>query len=199
MDALASGLLVGAVFGGLAFIVGQLILRIRKAREERREQEPFAWPTQKVEHLKSIVKSSITNAADTFVGTDFSLKEADPEFFAVAHAEIGTDQLKKGLWAKALVVADADEKKQQVHYIKLRVQQKEQKLKDTAEKALREKIKKEQEINAAAAVTLRKRIEKEQQESLRAEAEREYWSGTRSILASLMIIALVVFLIQLSV
>ena len=39
MDAIAGALLVGVVFGGLAFVVGQITLRIRKSREDKNKRE----------------------------------------------------------------------------------------------------------------------------------------------------------------
>ena len=39
MDAIAGAILVGVVFGGLAFAIGQISLRIRKSREAKRKRE----------------------------------------------------------------------------------------------------------------------------------------------------------------
>ncbi len=186
-------LLISIGYGAIFFIAAWGFIAVRKNL-----MEPG---------LRASLTQKVAKAAETFLGDDNSVKDADSELFAAAHAELGTDQLKSGLWAKALVLANADEKKQQVQYIKLRVR-------EMHEDQLRDR--KEGEIWAAAEKLQRERIEAEEKERRRCESiakqaaeeeavrqerlrqQSEYWNPGRSAVAILMIVALLAFLIFIS-
>ena len=58
MDAISSALLVGAVFGGVVFIIGQVSLCIRKARAESRKRQLLErrklpkWPEPQIQAVR---------------------------------------------------------------------------------------------------------------------------------------------------
>jgi len=197
-------LLISIVFGGIFFLGAWIFIAVR---QKITEPELLDSLREKMEDSTELARSSISKTADTLIGTDFSMKEADPEYFAAAHAEIGTDRLKSGMWAKALVLADADEKKQQVHYIKLRVRQmqedekrarQEQEMKDVAEKTLREKNEEEEKERRRREWTAKQAAEEEAVRQERLRQNSEYWGPVRSIVAILVIVALLAFLFWLS-
>jgi len=111
-DRLASkgveGAIVGAVFGALAGLIGGIIYIAKRAK---RAAEP------KMREIASKSKTAIGNMSKS---KEEKLLAIDDEFFATASDEILQGTQVKGLWAKALALADGDEKKQKAIYVRLR-------------------------------------------------------------------------------
>lgn len=64
--------------------------------------------------------SAVKNASDSISSR---IAEKDSPFYALAEYEVKDGKVDQGLWSKALVIANGDENKRKIEYIKLRAMQ----------------------------------------------------------------------------
>ena len=107
----AKGAVVGVTLGLLG---GLFWLTVHFVKRAKRAAEP------KVREIASKSKTAIANISKS---KEERLLAIDDKYFAAASDEILQGTQVRGLWAKALALAEGDEKKQKAIYVRLRAKQ----------------------------------------------------------------------------